>query len=76
MPGTNVQYKWSCPSNVCNHGNGRYPNRRSADNTLVVNVISESDGGSYSCTVKNSLSGSALGVATFELQISGQYTVE
>ena len=72
MPDTNAQYEWSCPSNVCNRGNGRYPNRRTANNTLVVNVISESDAGSYRCTVKNGVSGSALGVAAFELQISGQ----
>ena len=72
MPDTNVQYEWSCPGNVCNRGNGRYPNRRTANNTLAVNVISESDAGSYSCTVKNGVSGSALGEAVSELQISGQ----
>jgi hypothetical protein len=66
-----VSYEWSCPNKGCNIGAGQYPNRQANGNTLVINVLSVEDAGSYECAVKNISSDVVLERATYELKISG-----
>ena len=67
-----VSYEWSCPNKGCNIGAGQYPNRQANGNTLVINVLSVEDAGSYECAVKNISSDVVLERATYELKISGE----
>ena len=67
-----VSYQWSCPNGACNISSESRVTPRSRivnGNTLTVNVVSESDGGEYRCTVNE---GSNIQVVSHLMNVSGE----
>ena len=69
-----VSYQWSCPNGACDVSSESRITPRSRivkGNTLTVNVVSESDGGEYRCTVNE---GGNIQMASHLMNISGEST--
>ena len=49
--GVQTSYSWTCPNGTCNIGKGRNPNRKTYNDTLIINILSATDGGEYTCEV-------------------------
>ena len=49
--GVQTSYRWTCPNGTYNIGGGRNPNRKTYNDTLIINILSATDGGEYTCEV-------------------------
>ena len=49
--GVQTSYRWTCPNGTCNIGGGRNPNRKTYNDTLIINILSATDDGEYTCEV-------------------------
>ena len=68
-----VNYQWSCPNGACDISSESRVTPRSRivnGNTLTVNVVSESDGGEYRCTVTE---GGNTQTSSYNITVSGMY---
>ena len=71
-----VSYRWSCPNGACGVSSESRVTPRSRivnSNTLTVNVVSESDGGEYRCTVTEG--GNTL-THSYNMTVSGEHNQE
>ena len=67
--GGQLQYEWTCPGEECNIGDGRHPNRKTLGDTVVVNVISFDDAGSYVCSVTEEEGAMVFAVGSAEINL-------
>ena len=66
--GVQTSYRWTCPNGPCSIGKGRNPNRKTYNDTLVINVISSNDEGEYTCEVTTGINDINT---TYRLQVEG-----
>ena len=73
--GTDLTYTWTCPNGPCDVGQGRNTNRKTYQDRLLVNILSTSDAGTYTCQVGLSTTSQVLGTDQFVLGVEGrEYT--
>ena len=68
-----VSYQWRCPNGACDVSSESRVTPRSRivnGNTLTVNVVSESDGGEYRCTVTE---GGNTQTSSYNITVSGMH---
>ena len=76
MPSTTVlSYQWTWPGGSCDAGavDPGWAAKAQQGNILVVNVRRHDDGGSYNCTVWDSLQ--QVGADSYLLSVAGEYNV-
>ena len=72
IPQRQIKYNWTCPDGLCERPG--YVGRKVVnDNTLAVNITSNSDGGTYICEVSREEADSGYS-QYYTLSVSGQYT--
>ena len=70
--GTDLTYTWTCPNGPCDVGQGRNTNRKTYQDRLLVNILSTSDAGTYTCQVGLSTTSQVLGTDQFVLGVEGR----
>ena len=70
--GTDLTYTWTCPNGLCDVGQGRNTNRKTYQDRLLVNILSTSDAGTYTCQVGLSTTSQVLGTDQFVLGVEGR----
>ena len=71
--GTDYNYTWTCPNGPCTIGQGRNTNRDTYGDRLLLNILSYSDAGTYTCQVRLATTGQLLGMDEFALRVEGTH---
>ena len=69
--GTDYNYTWTCPNGPCTIGQGLNTNRDTYGDRLLLNILSYSDAGTYTCQVRLATTGQLLGMDQFVLGVEG-----
>ena len=71
LPQRPIKYNWTCPGGPCERPG--YVGRKVVNgNILAVNIISDSDGGTYTCEVSRDETDGGYS-QNYTLNVSGQY---
>jgi hypothetical protein len=69
--GTDYNYTWTCPNGPCTIGQGTNTNRDTYGDRLLLNILSYSDAGTYTCQVRLATTDQLLGMDQFALRVEG-----
>ena len=71
--GTDYNYTWTCPNGPCTIGQGTNTNRDTYGDRLLLNILSYSDAGTYTCQVRLATTGQLLRMDRFVLGVEGMH---
>ena len=71
--GADYNYTWTCPNGPCTIGQGTNTNRDTYGDRLLLNILSYSDAGTYTCQVRLATTGQLLGMDQFTLRVEGNF---